>query len=62
MDKSYNGNETTVVKFQRRITPKVYRQEIQLQSSAHCLMMLYISMNFHENEVFFVNHILTSNT
>ena len=39
----------TIVKFQRRITPKVYRQELQLLFSARCLMMLYISMKFQVN-------------
>ena len=27
----------------------MYRQELQFLFSAHCLMMLYISMKFHEN-------------
>ena len=44
----YNGNETTIVKFQRRITPKIYKQELWFLSARH-LMMFYISMKFHEN-------------
>ena len=39
----------TIVKFQRRITTKLYRQELQFLSSACHLMMFYISMKFHEN-------------
>ena len=32
-----------------RITPKIlYRQELQFLCSARCLMMLYISVKFHE--------------
>ena len=44
-----NGNETTIVKFQMWITPKIYRQELWSLSSARCLMLFYISMKFHEN-------------
>ena len=38
----------TIVKFQRRITPKIYREELRFLWSAHHLMMLYISMKFHD--------------
>ena len=31
------------------ITSKMYRQELWFLCSAHWLMMLYISMKFHEN-------------
>ena len=39
----------TIVKFQRGITTKLYRQELWVLCSARRLMMLYISMKFHEN-------------
>ena len=39
----------TIVKFQRRITPKMYRQELRFLLSACPLMTLYITMKFHEN-------------
>ena len=39
----------TIVKFQRGIIPKVYRQELRFLWSVRHLMMLYISMKFHEN-------------
>ena len=39
----------TIVKFQRGITTKLYGQELQFLCSAHCLMMLFISMKFHDN-------------
>ena len=39
----------TNVKFQRGITPKMYRQEIWSLFSAPPLMMLYFSTKFHEN-------------
>ena len=39
----------TIVKFQRPITTKLYRQELWFLCSAGYLMMLYISMKFHEN-------------
>ena len=38
-----------LVKFQRRITPKIYRQELWFLSFACRLMVFYISMKFHEN-------------
>ena len=38
-----------IVKFQRGITTKLYRQELQFLCSACPLMMLYISMKFHYN-------------
>ena len=38
-----------IVKFQRGITTKLYRQELQFLSFACRLMMLYISMKFHDN-------------
>ena len=34
----------TIVKFQRGITTKLYRQELRFLCSAHRLMMLYISV------------------
>ena len=33
-----------IVKFQRRITPNMYQQELQFLQSACCLIMLYISI------------------
>ena len=39
----------TTVKFQRGITTKLYRQELRFLCSAPRLMMLYISMKFHDN-------------
>ena len=45
----YNGNETSIGKFQRRITPNIYRQELRFLSSATRLMMFDISMKFPEN-------------
>ena len=47
--KLYSGYEITIVKFQRGITPKMYRQVLLFLCSAHHLIMLYISMKFHEN-------------
>ena len=38
-----------IVKIQRGITTKLYRQELWFLCSACHLMMLYISMKFHEN-------------
>ena len=38
----------TIVKFQRGITIILYRQELWFLCSAHRLMMLYISITFHE--------------
>ena len=35
--------------FQRGITTKLYRQEFRFLCSARRLMMLYISMKFHDN-------------
>ena len=43
-----SGHEI-IIDFQRGITPKLCRQELQFLCSAHRLMMLYISINFHEN-------------
>ena len=37
----------TTDKFQRGITSNMYRQELRFLWSAHHLMMLYISMKFH---------------
>ena len=42
------SHEITIVEFKRGIT-KMYRQKLRFLCCAHCLMMLYISMNFHEN-------------
>ena len=39
----------TIVKFQREITTKLYRKELRFLCSACRLMMLYISMKFHDN-------------
>ena len=39
----------TIVKFQRGITIKLYRKEIRFLYSASHLVMLYISMTFHDN-------------
>ena len=39
----------TIVKFQRGITTKLYRQKLRFLCSARHLMMLYISMMFHGN-------------
>ena len=44
-----SGHEITTVTFQRGITQKMYGQELQFLFSALRLMMLYISMTFHEN-------------
>ena len=44
----YGENRTTTVKLQRRITPKINRQELHLWA-AHHLIKLYISVKFHEN-------------
>ena len=38
----------TIFKFQKGITPKMYIQELRFLSSAHCMIMLYISMKFHD--------------
>ena len=38
----------TIVKFQRRTAPKMYRQELLSMWSARHLMMLYISLTFHD--------------
>ena len=39
----------TIVKFQRGITTILYRQELRFLCSVRRLMMLYISMKFHDN-------------
>ena len=39
----------TIAKFQRRITTKLYRQELWFLCFACRLMMFYIYMKFHEN-------------
>ena len=39
----------SIVKFKRGITTKLYRKELRFLYSARRLMMLYISMKFHEN-------------
>ena len=38
-----------IVKFQRGITTKPFRQELQFLYCARHLMILYISMKFHKN-------------
>ena len=42
-------NKITIVNFQRGITPKMYRKELWFWGTAYCLMILYISVKFHEN-------------
>ena len=44
-----SGHEMTIVKFQRKITTKLYKQELRFLCSAGRLMMLYISMKFHDS-------------
>ena len=44
-----SGHEMTFVKFQKGIITKLYRQELWFLCSACRLMMLYISMKFHDN-------------
>ena len=44
-----SGHEITIVKFQRGITSKMYRQEFRFLWSACHLMMFYNSLKFHEN-------------
>ena len=39
----------TIVEFQSGMTPKMYRQELLFLCSARHLMILYISVKFHEN-------------
>ena len=41
--------ETATCKVQRRITKKIYIQELWFLQSAHCLMLVNISMTFHED-------------
>ena len=38
-----------IVKFQKGITPNAKREELWFLWSVHHLMMLYISIKFHEN-------------
>ena len=38
----------TTIKFQRGITPEMYRQELRFLWSACPLIMLYISIKFHD--------------
>ena len=45
----YSGDKTTIVKLQRRITPKINRQELHCLWSVHDLMMFYISVKFYKN-------------
>ena len=47
--KLWSGYEIIIVEFQRGITPKMYRQELLFLCSACHLVMLCISMKFHEN-------------
>ena len=42
-------SSTVFNKFQREITPKLYRQELQFLWSAPHLKILDLSMKFHEN-------------
>ena len=39
----------TIVKFQRGITTKLYRQKLRFLCSTRRRMMFYISMKFHDN-------------
>ena len=39
----------TIVKFQRGITTKMYEQELRFFCFVRRLMMLYISMKFHDS-------------
>ena len=41
--------ETATYKVQRGITPKVYIQELWFLHSAHCLMLVNISLKFYED-------------
>ena len=41
--------ETANYKVQRGITKKIYIQELRFLRSAHCLMLVNISMIFHED-------------
>ena len=43
------SHKITVVEFQRRIIPNMYRYELRFLCCAHRLMMLYISIKFHAN-------------
>ena len=47
--KVWSGHEFTIDEFQRRITPKLYAQELRILCSARRLKMFHISMKFHEN-------------
>ena len=42
------GHATTIVKLLKGITPKIYKQELWFLWSACRLMMLFISMKFHD--------------
>ena len=44
-----SGHEFTIAEFQRGIAPKLYGHELRFLCSACRLMMLYISVKFHEN-------------
>ena len=46
--KLQSGHKITTVKFKRGITPKMYRQELWFLWSTCHLMMVYISMKFHD--------------
>ena len=41
--------ETATCKVQRGITKKIYIQELWFWQSAHCLLLVNISMTFHED-------------
>ena len=47
--KLQSGHKITIVQFQRVSNSKMYRQELWFLCSACRLMMLYVSMKFHEN-------------
>ena len=49
MFSSYGGYEITIVEIQRGIIPKMCSQELLFLCFTHYLMLLYISMKFHEN-------------
>ena len=41
--------EMAMFNVQRALTPKVGKPELRLMCSAHCLIVLYIYVEFHEN-------------
>ena len=41
--------EMAMFNVQKTITPKVGKQELQFMCYAHCLIVFYICVKFHEN-------------